>query len=118
MRIKQQLIYTVTVWTTLGIFLVVLNPAKLPVIMLILPFILLFTALYSLWRLVQQFILRYSSGGFGRRRLGLGVSGTAVLLLALQSLGQLTLRDVVTLAAIMVLGYLYLGRTSLGLAHR
>ena len=117
MGTKQQLIYTAVAWVALGIFLVLFNPAKLPVIVFILPFILLFTALYSLSRLVQLFMARFASIAISRRRLGIGVCGTAVLLVVLQSLGQLTLRDVVTLAAIVVVGYLYLGRISFGLPH-
>jgi hypothetical protein len=49
------------------------------------------------------------------RRLGAIVCVSAVLLLTLQSLGQLTLRDVLTVAGIVSIAYVYTGRLSSGL---
>jgi len=113
MNLKHQLLYTASVWLLLLAFLGLSEPSKLPVVMLIVPFLLLFSALYSLWGLLQQAGVRYFGRGRIGRRLRMTVCISAVLLLVLQSLGQLSVRDVVTVMAIVVVGYLYLGRTSL-----
>jgi len=52
------------------------------------------------------------------RQLGMAVCGSLVLLLVLQSLGQLTVRDVVTLLAILSLGYVYVARSQFVLPRR
>jgi hypothetical protein len=93
--------------------MMVSKPDGLPVIGLIVPFVLLFFALYSTWRLLGLLRARYTTQGGelrGRPRLGVAVCLSLVLLLVLQSLGQLTVKDVVTVGAIAVLGYLYMTR--------
>jgi len=86
------------------------NPSGLPVVVLIVPFVLLFVALYTLWMLLGEVKVRYFARGRPRQRLGMAVCASVVLLIVLQSLGQLTLRDVLTVAAIITVGYLYLAR--------
>lgn len=117
MNLKHRLLQTVLAWTVLGSFLALSNPGKLPVIILIVPFILLFIAFYSLWNLVRQLVGLYFIDVKPSRHLGRAICVSTVLLLVLQSLGQLTLRDIVTVIAIIVVGYLYLGRSSLGLSR-
>jgi hypothetical protein len=106
----------------LALFMMVSQPSKLPVVVLIVPFVLLLGAFYSLWTLISLIRRRYLSrkGDEARphRRLGLAVSLSATLLLVLQSLGQLTLRDVLTVAAIIILGYLYVSRSPFDVPHR
>jgi len=112
MSIKQQLVRTGVAWGALLAFMAAFQPTKPPVIGLIVPFVLLFGAFYSLWNLLNLLRTRY----FARqnwqpsRRLGLAVCLTVVFLLVLQSLGQLTLRDVLTVLAILLLGYAYVAR--------
>lgn len=115
MLLKRQTIYTVLAWILMGVFLIFSNPNKLPVVVLIVPFLLLFIALYCSWILVRGIISRYLPRDRPNRHLGLAVCVSAVLFLVLQSLGQLSLRDVLTIAAIIVVGYLYLGRISISL---
>lgn len=116
MNIRQQILQTCIAWGLLGAFLALLNPGGLPVVLLIVPFLLLFTALYLLWRLVRCIRVTYFAYDDSvHRHLGTVVCATFVLLLVLQSLGQLTLRDVITVGAIIGLGYVYVGRTSLKL---
>jgi hypothetical protein len=117
MNLKKQLSFTIIAWFILAVFLVLSQPDKLPVVLLILPFVLLFIALYSLWTLAQQVRVRLLINGKPHRHLGAVVCASVVLLIVLQSLGQLTLRDVLTIAGIVVIGYLYLGRTILRLTH-
>jgi len=118
MNLKRHATYMVLSWSLLGAFLLLSNPNELPVVVLIVPFLLLFVALYSVWNIVRELGAHYSMQSKPRRHLGLAVCISAVLLLVLQSLGQLTLRDVVTVAAIVIVGFLYLGRTSIQLPHR
>ena len=91
------------------------TPNKLPVVLLIVPFVLLFVACYSVWDLMLGLRVRYFARSQPPRRLGIVVCVSVVLLLILQSLGQLTLRDVVTVAGIVLLGYLYAGRLNFNL---
>lgn len=118
---KRQLLRTGVSWLALLVFMSLFQPSGLPVIVLIVPFVLLFVAFMSLWSLLQALYRRYLSRekpAIGRKRLGATVCGSAVLLILLQSLGQLTLRDVGTVAAIAIIGYLYVVRNRLGTDHR
>jgi len=113
MVLKRQLVRTAAAWGGLTLFMMLSQPDKLPVIGLIVPFVLLFVALYSTWRLLGLLKARYTTEGGelrGRPRVGIAVCLSLVLLLVLQSLGQLTVKDVMTMGAIAALGYLYLAR--------
>lgn len=89
------------------------RPTSLPVIVLIIPFILLFMALLSFWHLLRYATRHVIEVKTPNResRLGLMVCTSLILLLVLQSLGQLTFRDSVTVLALAVIGYLYLLRS-------
>ncbi|HSX30294.1 MAG TPA: hypothetical protein VLE99_00030 [Candidatus Saccharimonadales bacterium] len=118
---KRKITYAAAAWAALFSFLLLIRPDNLPVVVLIVPFVLLFLALYQLWGLLALFGPRYlgSSGKMAAHpRLGMVACGTIVLLLVLQSLGQLSLRDVFTVLAILMLGYLYLGRSRFVLPRR
>lgn len=97
----------------LAAYMACLQPGKLPVVLLVVPFLLLFMALYSSWKVGLALCIWYKTGVSqpGQRRLGAVISGGVVILLILQSLGQLTIRDVVTLVAIGTIGYLYIMRS-------
>jgi hypothetical protein len=94
------------------------NPARLPVVVLIVPFVLLFIAIYSTWGMAgllkRRFYDKDSEPQAPRRRLRLALCLSAVLLIILQSLGQLTVRDIVTLLAIVALGYFFVARNRVG----
>jgi hypothetical protein len=114
MNLKQQLVRSAAAWGTLLAFMGLLKPDRLPVVVLILPFVLVYVAFYSTWRLFGLVRARYfvKDGEWKpHRQLGMAICGSMVLLLVLQSLGQLSLRDVITLLAIVLLGYLYLTRS-------
>lgn len=117
MHLKRRTIRTLATWALLAVFMSACRPDNLPVVILIVPFVLLFAALYASWNLLSAVRDRfyYKTGTFvPRRRLGIAISLSLVLLLVLQSLGQLTMKDVVTLAAIVILGYMYLARNRIG----
>jgi len=113
MSSKKHLIRTCILWGLLLGFMMLTRPQKLPVLLLIVPFVLLFAALVYTWVLLVP-LGRHLTGkrGYpGSRRLRLTVCGGLVLVLVLQSLGQLTVRDFCTIVAIAALGYLYIGRS-------
>jgi len=114
MNIRYQTVKTSLAWGGLLAFMTLFRPENLPLVLLIVPFVLIYLAFYNLWRLFGMLRHRYlTKDGEWKphRRLGMAVCGSAVLCIILQSLGQLTARDVVTVAAILCLGYLYLGRS-------
>jgi len=110
MNIKQYALRTGIAWLALIGFMILLAPDGLPVVLLIVPFVLLFVALYTTWNLCGMLRRPDTTGGTSHKRLGMALCGTVVLLLVLQSLGQLTLRDIITVAIIVAVGYLYLRR--------
>ncbi|HEY4161026.1 MAG TPA: hypothetical protein VGM08_03105 [Candidatus Saccharimonadales bacterium] len=116
MNLSRQVKVLIGSWLLLAAFLALSRPGGLPVVVLILPFVLLFAALYGSWNFLLQLKIRYSARGRPHPRLGAAVCVSIVLLLVLQSIGQLSLRDVVIVAALVALGYIYTGRTALG-AH-
>lgn len=118
MKFRKHIVRMIGAWLLFGGFLVFFSPNGLPVVFLIVPFALLFIALYSLWTMMRELVAHRFERPRTHRRLGMAVCLSAVFLLLLQSLGQLTLRDVVTVMILVVLGYLYFGRASFGLPRR
>ena len=83
------------------------NPTQLPSWLLIVPFILLFSAIWSIS------FSNFRSHGLSRLRsvrLSLVLAGLPVSLLLLQSIGQLTARDIMTILAFFALAYFYISR--------
>lgn len=83
------------------------DPSALPSAFLMVPFVLVFIALSAaVSRIMIMFGLTISKA----RRVGYVFSSIPVLLLALQSLGQLTLRDVLVVLVFFVLAYFYVSK--------
>lgn len=110
---KVLLVYAVGI-----IYLLTTDPQKLPSFLLILPFLILFVAIYltivELFRLLRrdenQKVVGFSVSK--PRRIAALIAALPTLLLILQSIGQLTVRDTLTTLAIFVIGYFYLVRFS------
>jgi len=121
MHMRKKITRVVGTWAVLLLFMGLSQPQNLPVIGLIVPFVLLFAAFFAVWDLAMvlriRFLLRTETGN-AHRQLGFVVCMSGVLLLILQSLGQLTVRDVITLAAIILLGYVYLARNRFSVPKR
>ena len=86
------------------------DPQELPSIILILPFVLIFIALLA--GIVT--VLGLYGGLSGPRKLKVGLIGAAipVIMLILQSLGQLTVRDVLAIFVLFGIAYFYISRFS------
>jgi len=89
------------------IMLTATNPTKLSSLALIVPFFLLFLILWC----ASFLLLRASNLGRNRSlRLGIVLSGLPIGLLLLQSIGQLTIRDVITILVFFGVAYFYIDR--------
>lgn len=89
------------------LFLLLTNPEGLPSVALIVPFVLLFIVF-----LAAILILLGIYAMPRQKKLKVGLIGAAVpvLLLVLQSLGQLTVRDVLAVLVLFCATYFYISR--------
>jgi hypothetical protein len=100
------------------ILLLFTNPSKLPSALLIAPFILLFLSIY----VTVLEVMKLMRGGDLNKIVGLRASrprliagliaGFPILLLVLQSIGQLTAWDVLTVVALFIIAYFYIIKSS------
>jgi predicted membrane channel-forming protein YqfA (hemolysin III family) len=95
------------------IFFSAVNPQNVPPALLMVGFVLVVGILYSCLKLLAR-ALRLQDRLRPGQYKGFLFTGTVlpVLLLALQSLGQLTVRDVVTLVLLFAIGFFYISRAS------
>jgi hypothetical protein len=100
MTVKGQSISLVGLLIGTTIFFISVNPGTLPVALILLPFILLFLILLLGSNLLISYFFTISNKS--RRVIALAVSVLPVLLLVIQSITQLTLRDVILTMAILV----------------
>jgi hypothetical protein len=86
------------------------QPAKLPSVVLIVPFALMFAIL----ALTIALAVGWRHGGMSARALRAGFLGATlpILLLILQSVGQLTVRDALTLFALFAITYFYMSKVN------
>jgi hypothetical protein len=116
MNALQRLIRSCALYFVLVIFLFTTNPNSMPSIFLIVPFVLLFIANFLMTLLILGLLRsnnNYAATRFTRPRvMAVLIGGFPVLLLVLQSIGQLTVRDTAIACIILVLTYFYVMRTS------
>lgn len=98
-----------SILTLLALFLLT-SPSQLPSVFLITPFFLLFAII-----LVTVIVILSKNGvsRSRRHRVSLLIATPVVLLLVLQSLGQLTLRDTAVVMILFGLGYFYISRLAI-----
>lgn len=99
-------------WLALMLFLATTHPHKLPVYLLVAPFLLIGVALYgtlvSLHEMLPQKLR--GSAGPSRRLLWALLSVGATLLLGLQSIGEFKLLDSLVVVGFVALTYFYITR--------
>jgi hypothetical protein len=106
------------------LFMLSTTPAKLPALLLIVPFVGIFSILYLVTAEIIRFLGPDDEEGsavvrFRRPRLMAAVvAGFPVLLLVLQSIVELTIWDVLIAFAIVMVAYLYLSRSAVSLWKR
>lgn len=105
----RRLIRVVLVWLTLFAWLALTDPRKLPIVLLIVPFGLLFAAIFlTVSSIIRRFLPRT---GQGKRRLAAGcIAGLPAFLLILSSVNQLTWRDVALVAFLSIFLLFYASR--------
>lgn len=85
------------------------DPSRVPSFVLIIPFLLLFVSLF----LFGTAMLQWQGMAKARSmRLSALFAGIPILLLVLQSIGQLTVRDVLTIAVLLFVSYFYVTRAT------
>ncbi len=93
----------------LTILLLTTDPKQIPAFMLVVPFILLFAILFtSILTIFERYGLPFKSAV----RTAVLCTTPPILLLVMQSIGQLTVRDVLTVGALFLISYFYISRTS------
>lgn len=85
------------------------DPRHFPVPLLVLPLGLLFAALYTSLKTSMTKFTTYKESRVNR--LSAGGASILIIAVALQSLGQLTARDIIVSSVLVVIGFFYLGRT-------
>lgn len=115
MQLKRYSIETVAAWVALSGWLLLLNPDHTPIYLVIVPFFFLYIALYKLWLLLgclwQRLTNPKEHSDRPMRQLGKLVSLFICFLAILSSLGQLVVRDVITLFLLFAVGYFYIVRS-------
>lgn len=91
----------------LALLFVSTRPNQLPSLVLIVPFLLLFLLFFVL---TKWALGKLGTHNQSRTSLALLIAALPTLLLALQSLGQLTVRDIVMLLALFIITYFYMFR--------
>lgn len=104
---KRPVIISTTSAIILFALLLSTDPSTLPSFILVIPFVLIFTIIWvvSFRSLRNANITRLRSA-----RLSLVLAGLPVSLMLLQSIGQLTPRDIITILAFFGLAYFYISR--------
>jgi hypothetical protein len=90
-----------------GLFFGYLNPNKVNSLFLIVGFVLVGLTIYLFMQLVLIFFKNLGFKIKNRRKAAIFIAVLLSLLLSLQSIGQLTLRDVLIIIPIAVLLYIY-----------
>lgn len=105
--VKSYIYLVLATVTALALLLFGTNPRSISSVALVAPFVLIFLLLFLLG---SSF---FRTKGFTRKTSWIVAAFIAVLptlLLVLQSIGQLTIRDVATIAALFAIAYFYVTR--------
>lgn len=109
MSIRRELVKLTAIWIIFLALLLSTQPSDLAFYLLFIPFILLGVAVYSTWRFAAVFALNRGRAALSKRQkaAGITISVAAVVLLGMQSLGELTPRDFVTVILFTLIFYFY-----------
>jgi hypothetical protein len=115
MNIRNEAMKSGAVWGTLVLFMLISNPSALPVYVLFVPFMLFGLAIYRTWRFFLAVYTRRTNRQdtslTRKQRIGgTVVTAVAVILLGLESLGEMTVRDFITVIVFAIGAYFYFAR--------
>lgn len=85
------------------------DPNKVPSFVLPVPFVLLFISLLAA---IMWTLQKYGMGMSRSVRVGALCAGIPIVILVLQSIGQLTVKDVLTIAVLFAVSYFYIARST------
>ncbi len=111
-------IYPVAVGVVTLAFMLTTNPQSLSPVMLIVPFVLFFLLISLCAAYIARNIGRAERSSITRKKLILILLSSAypVMLLLLQSVGQLSIRDFITLSLLLVVSVFYVTKSGLGMS--
>ena len=109
-RTKRLLLLTILLYAAIPALLLLTSPDNLPLPLLVLPFLLLFIALYMTSQLITGKFFSHLKTGV-RRGLAISLAALPTLLLVLQSVGQLTIRDSLITVGLVVILIVYFKKT-------
>jgi len=98
---KKRLLILLGLYLFVFLFFIIVNPEKLPLVLLLLPFLLIFVTIYMTLILILDTFFKIKSQP--KRLIAFSISVMPVLLLIIQSITQLTLRDVLLSISIVVI---------------
>ena len=114
MNVRKEVIRTAVLWGGLVVFMMSTRPSHMPVYLLFVPFIVLGLGVYSLWRLLVVIYTRTSGGhkDLSRKQqaAGIALSLLTAVSMGLQSIGEMTIRDLLTVTLLAVGAYFYFVR--------
>ena len=115
MNLQKEAIKTAAIWGALVVFMLFTRPANMPVYVLFAPFIVLGFGVYALWRLLIVIYTRAGSRGQTalsrkQRAAGIALSLLSVVIIGLQSIGEMAPRDIVTVTLLAIGAYFYFVR--------
>ena len=114
MNMRKEAIRTTLIWGTLLILMLFTRPASLPVYLLSLPFVILGFGIYNLWRLLMMVYARAGKNQIvlsrRQRAAGIAISLLSVVIIGLQSIGEMSFRDIITVTLFALGAYFYFVR--------
>ena len=110
MKKHKPLIIAAISWLMLSLVIFLTDPFEAPLVILILPFALLFVSLYQLMMYLAQRLLPNMSA-VRRKAAIIPLSLLPVVLLLLSSVQQLTTRDIVLIAVLLIVTGFYIRKS-------
>lgn len=109
---KSNIYKLVIAWLLLLLWLSLTNPTHLSVFAIFIVFSLIYAVLYAIVNVVCLLLFAPSQASVKRAKSIATIAATlGVITAALQSIGQLSAKDIIVASAVVILGYFYLRRT-------
>ena len=111
--LSRDFVVACSAWFGILLFILVTNPTKIPVSFVVVPFAFLLLALWTSWSVVCDLLWGTRRDGQLERtirHLGHMLSVATTICLALQSIGQLSIRDILAVLFVCILGFFYVHR--------